>query len=88
MSYAPAHISQDKIAGMFVEKDHGKTFEYMNATAFPEDKFRDYKHLVFVGPNQETRFALVKKTVAYIVTDETETGLVVEKWNINRKWSR
>lgn len=84
MSYAPASIPQAQIVGNFVEKEFGKTFEYAMATAFPQDCFRDYPHKVFVGPNgTETRFALVKKTVAYVVIDEDENGgLKVQKWDI------
>lgn len=88
MAYAPLGIQT--VSGSFVEKDHGKTFEYIenpdlvfhvpahggNLTRFP--------HLVFVGPpgSTETRRALVLKTCAHIVTDETDFGFVVEKWII------
>lgn len=90
MSYAPASIPQAQIVGNFVEKEFGKTFEYAMATSFPEDKFRDYKHKVFVGHNgEQTRFALVKKTVAYVVIDEDDNGgLKVEKWDIRHTWPR
>jgi hypothetical protein len=77
--------------GAFVEKDDGNTFEYSDNVS--SDKlFGEYPHIVWVGGrtnDQGFRFANVKKTVAYIVTDEDVTGnLVIEKWNIksNRKY--
>lgn len=77
--------------GAFVEKDCGNTFEYSNNVA-PDNLFADYPHIVWVGGrtnDQGFRFANVKKTVAYVVTDEDAAGNpVVEKWNIksNREY--
>lgn len=95
MSYAPYETSN--VLGSFIEKDYGKTFEYIEN---PEivfhvsahgGKFTRFPHLVFVGPHgEETRQALVKGTVVHIVTDETEFGFVVEKWQIkkHRKYAK
>ena len=47
--------------------------------------FSKYPHKVWVSNlyNQGYRYAIVKKTVAYVVVDEDEFGLpVLEKWNI------
>lgn len=77
------------LLGSFDEKDYGKTFEYKQNPEFvlhPDLKTGRntvYPHLIFVGPEgDQTRRALVKKTVAYVVVDENENGYVIEKWNI------
>lgn len=44
-----------------------------------------YSHIIYVGPNaEETRMAMIKKTVAYVIVDENENGFVVEKWLIKK----
>ena len=82
----------DKPIGQFVEKQFGLTFQYEKneeLVLHPDLKTGRntvYPHLVFVGPLGEKRRALVKKTVAYIVIDETyrngEPWFVIEKWDI------
>tara|TARA_B110000238_G_scaffold176541_1_gene197696 strand:- start:4 stop:273 length:270 start_codon:yes stop_codon:yes gene_type:complete len=70
--------------GNFIEKDHGNNFEY----SLNDDNLalcEDYPHKVWVSNlhNQGYRYAIVKKTVAYVVVDEDEFGLpVLEKWSI------
>lgn len=75
--------------GCFTEKEFGKRFTYKMNNEFclhPDLKTgrnTQYPHLVVVGPNaDQVRVALVKKTVAYVVVDETENGFVIEKWQI------
>ena len=73
--------------GRFVEKEVGNYFEYsVNDDDF--DFCKDFAHKVWVGGlvnDQGYRYANVKKTVAYIVTDEDEYGQpVIEKWNIKQ----
>jgi hypothetical protein len=73
-----------KIIGEFVEVEHGLSFSY--ALCDPEkDQFfieKGYPHIIdMIGG---IRYGLVKKTVIYIVVDENEEGLVVEKWNIKK----
>ena len=87
MSYAPLGVTS--ISGSFVERDNGHTFDYAANAEFVlhvpahGGKNVHFPHLIFVGPfGQETRRALVKGSVAHIVTDETDFGFVVEKWNI------
>ncbi len=76
--------------GRFVEKDFGKTFEYSDNDE-PMNVMEDFPHKVWVasgqiGGDSGFRYAHVKKTVAYIVTDEDEFGLpVIEKWHIKNK---
>ena len=84
MAYAPASV--EKVLGEFVEKDFANYFHYSENNHCFLDFHKDYPHIVWVGDGQY-RYAEVKKTVAYIVTDEDECGLpVVEKWFIkNRK---
>ena len=76
--------------GQFVEVDHGNYFEYSvnNCESFEGDR-EAYPHIVWVGGEgvcgmRGYRYANVKKTVAYIVVDEDDNGLVIEKWDIKR----
>ena len=65
--------------GNFIEKDYGNNFEYsVNETGM----FPEYPHIVWVGSigDQGFRFAKVKKTVAYILTDED----MVERWYLKK----
>jgi hypothetical protein len=89
MAYAPLGINI--VIGSFIEKDHGKTFEYSENPEFVlhapahGGKMTRFPHLIFVGPRgEETRRALVMKTCAHVVTDETEFGFTVEKWDIKK----
>ena len=78
------------LAGCFVESSYGRMFEYsMNPEMVLQPDLKtgrntEYPHLVYVGPwGSETRMALVKKTVAYVVVDERADGsFKIEKWNI------
>lgn len=96
MTYAP-HTNLDHknaldkskyplILGQFREKEFGKLFEYVERN--PDDGFEKFAcptkfpHMIYVGPHQERRFANVKQTVAYIVTDEDDFGAIAEKWEI------
>lgn len=75
-------LANDMI-GCFTEKEFGKRFTYKKNP----DTSSPYPHFVVVGPNaDEVRMALVKKTVAHVVVDETENGFVIEKWQIKRNW--
>jgi hypothetical protein len=91
---AYAHYSNDQvnehnkleyISGSFIEKSHGKTFEYGRRVYDYSNGFAplsDFPHIVFVG-DRSFRYAKVKKTVVYIVVDEDDNGNpVVEKWDI------
>jgi hypothetical protein len=95
MAYAPLGINS--ISGSFVERDHGKTFEYIDNSELVlhvlahGGKLTRFPHLIFVGPRgEETRQAFVKGSVAHVVTNETEFGFVTEKWNIknHRRYSK
>ena len=77
--------------GNFVEKEHGNNFEYSlneEQDAYTLSIVENYPHKVWVGDvvnNNGYRYAIVKKTVAYVCVDEDEFGLpVMEKWNIKR----
>ena len=92
MAYAPSSLYPIREGGSFVEKDHGKFFEYDlvpagEPTGDHAASVSGYPHRVWVSENPVNdsgwRYALVKKTVAYIVTDEADDGLpVVQKWSI------
>ena len=75
--------------GVFVEKEVGNYFEFSNNdNPYGVSDVKDFPHKVWVGDTigQGFRYANVKKTVAYIVTDEDEYGNpVVEKWFIKGK---
>ena len=73
--------------GCFTEKEYGKHFEYsVNDEFFNVFEGQHYPHKVWVGDvvGQGWRYAMVKKTVAYVVVDEDENGPVVEKWNLKK----
>ena len=72
--------------GAFTEKDVGNIFEY----SVNDDQFNiDMPHKIWVGGlvnDSGFRYGQVKKTVAYIITDEDEYGLpVVQKWQIRNQ---
>ena len=85
--------TQDPI-GMFVEAEVGNYFEYSVNDDFTNSPVvgwaNDYPHKVWVGSegvcgDQGYRYAHVKKTVAYIITDEDECGQpVVERWKLKK----
>jgi hypothetical protein len=84
MAFAPSAVYPIREGGAFIEKDHGNLFEY---DLHGEDTFAGYPHRVWVSENPVNdsgwRYALVKKTVVYIVTDEADDGQpVVQKWSI------
>ena len=84
MAFAPSAVYPIREGGAFIEKDHGNLFEY---DLHGEDTFAVYPHRVWVSENPVNdsgwRYALVKKTVVYIVTDEADDGQpVVQKWSI------
>jgi hypothetical protein len=89
MAYAPYHNGnrggKARILGGFTEKEAGHRFEYYERNSIDRHSFAfEYPHRIFVGPDTyDTRCALVKKTVAYVVVDEDHRGYpVVEKWKI------
>ena len=84
MAFAPSAVYPIREGGAFIEKDHGNFFEY---DLHGESLFPEYPHRVWVSENPVNdsgwRYALVKKTVVYIVTDEADDGQpVVQKWSI------
>ena len=101
MAFAP--ITTKTVLGGFVEKEFGHNFEYVasdHPDVFNEHarrhlpfilyssyKGEQFPHEVFVGCDQ-SRYARVLKTVAYVVVDEDENGPVIEKWNIRHTWQR
>lgn len=75
-------IGDESICGRFVEKEYGKLFEF-SKNPTESGCSSEFPHLVWVNSkNPETRYARVLKTVAYIVVDENDDGLVIEKWSI------
>lgn len=74
------------LSGSFTETEYGKHFDYAKATTPLDVEGKPYDKIVFVGPDGKgVRYAHIKKTVAYIVVDESDDGgYVVEKWNIKK----
>ena len=69
--------------GCFVEKDTGNYFEYSKNDDI--EWAENYPHKIWVGGEgvcgmRGWRHGKVKKTVAYIITDEDENGPVLERW--------
>ena len=86
MAFAPSAVYPIREGGAFIEKDHGNLFEY---DLHGESLLPEYPHRVWVSENPVNdsgwRYALVKKTVAYIAVDEDEFGLpVLEKWYLKK----
>ena len=98
MAFAPESVSFDRgdksILGGFYEKEHGNWFEFSR-----NDDMLDlgntwegveYPHKIWVtnprdGIDSGFRYGIVKKTVAYIVTDEDDYGnVVLEKWYLKQ----
>ena len=71
--------------GAFKEKSVGHTFEFSENT---DENRSEYPHLIWVGDTigWPYRYGEVKKTVAYVVTDEDERGDFVEKWMLKKCW--
>ena len=94
MSYAPSSVYPIIDGGLFIERDYGRLFEYdthgEGLVLHPDlatGRNTEYPHRVWVSdsPINDSgwRYALVKKTVAYVVVDEDDTGrAVIEKWQI------
>lgn len=86
-------MTSEKIVGIFEEKGFGHAFEYsMNPELVLHPDLKTHRNTVYphkVWVKDGWRRALVKKTVAYIVVDETDDGYTIEKWDIkgNRKYS-
>jgi hypothetical protein len=86
MAYAPHGVTS--VSGSFVERDCGHTFEFSQADemilAPPAHGGKNmvYPHKVWVGPLGEYRYAKVGKTCVHIITDETDFGWIVQKWEI------
>lgn len=80
-----------KVLGEFQEKDVGNYFTYAENPEKNSGGFgSEFDHIVFVNDSfgHGYRYAIVKKTVAYIVTDEFNGQPVVEKWNIKQNTFR
>lgn len=76
--------------GCFVEKEVGNYFEYSVNDDMDMPSYYHWPHKVWVGGEGVCgmlgyRYANVKKTVAYIVTDEDDCGEpIVEKWYLKK----
>ena len=82
--YFPPH-GDGSILGCFDEKEHGNFFEFSENR---EEYYTEYPHKVWVMTTWHMdggwRFAKVKKTVAYILTNDEDGNDVVEKCNIKK----
>ena len=84
---APNSIDIKKVDGQFREKEFGCYFEYSNSILSKWDKRYGATHRIFTADG--TRAAIVKKTVAYVFTDENSDGSpIIEKWYISHIWDR
>ena len=83
MTLAPYEVSvSGGVAGQFKHKETGLWFDYAARGADDGDWAPELPHLIFVGDGQ-TRYGIVKKTVAYVAVDEDDFGKpVMEKWPI------
>lgn len=90
MAFASLDPAQNNtLLGEFKEKSMGHWFQY---AASPHEIYAPttkvlapvrFPHIISVGPEgNDTRYACVMGTVAYVIIDETENGWIVEKWDI------
>ena len=86
MALAPMNV--ENVLGEFTEKEFGNYFHYSENPDRKEgcEEWCCYPHLVWVGGlDFQYRYAKVKKTVAYVVTDENDDGSpVIEKWFLKK----
>lgn len=93
MAFAPSTVYRNtgdgSIIGMFEEREVGNWFEFSrNDDDF--DFAAPYPHKIWVttprdGIDSGYRYGTVKKTVAYIVTDEDDCGQpIIEKWFLKK----
>ena len=75
-----------RLQGQFQENEHRNWFEYFERNTIDRESFApDYLHRIFVTDDGDTRIGMIKKTVAYVVTDiDMQGNLVVEKWKLNK----
>jgi hypothetical protein len=95
MSFAPDNVcfvtGDSSILGSFHEVEFGNFFEFSKNKDEGIPHLSEYPHRVWVttpreGIDHGFRYAIVKKTVAYIVVDEDDYGVpVVEKWKLKNK---
>lgn len=73
--------------GYFKEKEVGNWFFFEPNPDTDFEWAKEFPHRVQTGKQiEQWRYAIVKKTVAYICVDEDEYGRpVLEKWNILNK---
>ena len=83
MAFAPITASRT-LTGNFTEPTYGKCFEYDSLSDSLEHPHRVWVTTPWTGIDSGWRYAKVLKTVAHIVIDEDENGLVIEKWQIKR----
>ena len=85
MAYAPFSMSRPPV-GQFKSSESGELFEYALHTDDGWLSSEEFPHQIFVNDHRggiDTRHAMIKKTVAYIVVDEAADGTpVVERWPI------
>jgi len=87
MALAPMNV--ENVLGEFTEKEFGNYFHYSENLDRKEgcEEWCCFPHLVWVGgcSGFQYRYATVKKTVAYVVTDENDDGSpVIEKWFLKK----
>jgi|TARA_B110000908_G_scaffold91523_1_gene108624 hypothetical protein len=86
MAFAPDSVGftygDKSIIGCFNECEDGRLFEFSKNT----DSTFNMPHKIWVTTPSNLdsgfRYGIVKKTVAYLVTDEDDNGPIFEKWKI------
>ena len=82
MAFAPlSEVDKKNVHGCFYHFN-GNHFEFSNCSDMPKG-WEQFDKKIYVGDGNQTRYAQLLKTVAYVVVDEDENGSpVVEKWYI------
>lgn len=86
MGYSTTATQVNKIIGQFQEKEFKNFYEYTQDPQYlsPWDIEHGATHRIFVASLGDTRPAIIKKTVAYVMVDEG----VWERWDIKQVWQR
>lgn len=90
MAFAPygnfnRKLNDPVVLGQFSHTETKVRFEYGSRVSInsEEPSYLEYPNVVFLIDGN-TRFAKIKKTVAYVVIDEDENGWVIEKWPLRQ----
>ena len=88
MAQVPTNIDLNEIDGYFIHKETHVGFKFINKSHSDWAAKHGAKETIFIV-GKETRAAIIKKTIAYIIVNKDDSGKPVwEKWPIKMNWRR